>query len=114
MSDRVGVMYLGQLIEEAPRDDLYTFPKHPYTYYLLAAIPIPDPELERTPRLLSGDVPSPVNIPTGCRFHPRCPYATEKCKTEVPLHAESSDHMVVCHYDIDLTTETVAPRHDRN
>jgi len=112
MSDRVGVMYLGQLVEEAQRDDLYMSPEHPYTYYLIAAIPVPDPEFKKVSHILSGDVPSPVNIPPGCRFHPRCPYATEKCKMEVPFHGESSDHKVACHYDIDFETETATPRHD--
>jgi oligopeptide/dipeptide ABC transporter ATP-binding protein len=112
MSDRVGVMYLGELVEEAQRDELYESPRHPYTYYLMAAIPIPDPEFKKVPHLLSGDVPSPVNIPPGCRFHPRCPYATEKCKTEVPLLVGSSDHRYACHYTIDFESGTVKPRHD--
>ena len=112
MSDRVGVMYLGRIVEEAQRDDLYKSPEHPYTYYLMAAIPIPDPEFQKVPRLLSGDVPSPVNIPPGCRFHPRCPYATEKCKTEVPSYAGSSTHQVACHYAIDFDKGTAKPRQD--
>lgn len=104
MSNRVGVMYLGRLMEDAERDSIYNSPEHPYSYYLMAAIPIPDPEFKKVPKLLSGDVPSPVNIPPGCRFHPRCPYATEKCRAgEVPFYVGSgSHHNVACHYSIDF------------
>lgn len=114
MSDRVGVMYLGKVVEDAQRDVLYKSPEHPYSFYLMAAIPIPDPEFKKVTRLLSGDVPSPVNIPPGCRFHPRCPYATEKCKTgEVPLYTgSSSNHYVACHYNIDFEAEKTALRPD--
>ena len=108
MSDRVDVMYLGKIVEDASRDVLYKSPEHPYSFYLMAAIPIPDPEFKKVPRLLSGDVPSPVNVPPGCRFHPRCPYATEKCRTgEVPFYPGSSaDHHVACHYSIDFEAGT--------
>jgi oligopeptide/dipeptide ABC transporter ATP-binding protein len=114
MSDKVGVMYLGKIVEDASRDVLYKSPEHPYSYYLMAAIPIPDPEFKKVPRLLSGDVPSPVNIPPGCRFHPRCPYATEKCRTgEVPLYTGSEpDHYVACHYLIDFEAGTSTLRSD--
>ena len=114
MSDRVGVMYLGKVVEDAQRDVLYKSPEHPYSFYLMAAIPIPDPEFKKVTRLLSGDVPSPVNIPLGCRFHPRCPYATEKCQTgEVPLYTgSSSNHYVACHYNIDFEAEKTALRPD--
>lgn len=102
MSDRVGVMYLGRLVEDAERDVLYKYPEHPYSYFLMEAIPIPDPQYKKTARLLSGDVPSPVNIPPGCRFHPRCPYATERCKNgEVPYYTGSGPmHHVACHYEV--------------
>ena len=102
MSNRVGVMYLGRLVEDAERDVLYKYPEHPYSYFLMEAIPIPDPQYKKTARLLSGDVPSPVNIPPGCRFHPRCPYATERCKNgEVPYYTGSGPmHHVVCHYEV--------------
>jgi oligopeptide/dipeptide ABC transporter ATP-binding protein len=102
MSNRVGVMYLGRLVEDAESDVLYKYPEHPYSYFLMEAIPIPDPEFKKTPRLLSGDVPSPVNIPPGCRFHPRCPYATERCRSgEVPFYIGSGPmHHVACHYEI--------------
>jgi peptide/nickel transport system ATP-binding protein len=114
MSDRVGVMYLGKIVEDASRDVLYKSPEHPYSFYLMAAIPIPDPEFKKVPRLLSGDVPSPVNVPPGCRFHPRCPYATEKCRTgEVPFYPGSSaDHHVACHYSIDFEAGTSVLRPD--
>lgn len=114
MSNRVSVMYLGRIVEDASRDVLYKSPEHPYSFYLMAAIPIPDPEFKKVPRLLSGDVPSPVNIPPGCRFHPRCPYATEKCRTgEVPFYAGSSaDHYVACHYSIDFEAGTSVLRPD--
>jgi peptide/nickel transport system ATP-binding protein len=113
MSNRVGVMYLGTLMEDAERDVIYNSPEHPYSYYLIAAIPIPDPEFKRAPKLLTGDVPSPVNIPPGCRFNPRCPYATEKCRVgDVPFYVGSgSYHNVACHYSIDFErgTQTLRP-----
>lgn len=104
MSDRVGVMYLGKIVEDAERDVLYKYPEHPYSDFLIAAIPIPDPEVKKVPKLLTGDVPSPVNIPPGCRFHPRCPYATEKCRTgPMPFYIGlGEDHHVACHYKIDF------------
>lgn len=112
MSDRVGVMYLGRLVEDAEREVLYKYPEHPYSNFLIAAIPIPDPEYKKVPKLLTGDVPSPVNIPPGCRFHPRCPYATEKCQNgEVPFYSGSGqDHHVACHYKIDFDNGNAAVR----
>jgi len=104
MSNRVGVMYLGKLVEVAERNAIYDSPKHPYTFYLMAAIPIPDPEFRKEEKLLKGDVPSPVNVPPGCRFHPRCPYATEKCKKKEPVLKAEGEHWVACHYDIDFQT----------
>jgi oligopeptide transport system ATP-binding protein len=103
MSDRVGVMYLGILVEVADKNAVYQSPRHPYTFHLMAAIPVPDPDVEKHRVLLSGDVPSPVNIPSGCRFHPRCPYMTEKCKGEVPpLFERTKGHWTACHYEIDF------------
>ncbi len=102
MSDRVAVMYLGKLMEVAERDVIYNSPRHPYTYHLMAAIPVPDPEFQKEEVLLKGDVPSPVDISPGCRFHPRCPYATDKCKKEEPPLIETDNHYVACHYDIDF------------
>jgi len=103
MSDRVGVMYLGILVEVAAKNEIYDAPRHPYTFHLMAAIPVPDPEVQKKEVLLPGDVPSPVNVPSGCRFHPRCPYMTERCKREVPpLFERTKGHFTACHYAIDF------------
>jgi len=103
MSDRVGVMYLGVLVEVADKNEVYDTSQHPYTFHLMAAIPVPDPEAEKRQALLSGDVPSPVNIPSGCRFHPRCPYMTDRCVHEVPpLFERTKGHWTACHYEIDF------------
>jgi oligopeptide transport system ATP-binding protein len=98
--DRVAVMYLGVIVELADRNEEYEHPLHPYTKALLTAVPIPDPKKDRARRrtILTGDVPSPLNPPPGCRFHPRCPIAVEKCHLEVPEWREvSSEHWVACH-----------------
>lgn len=100
VSDHVGVMYLGQLVEKCPSDEIYQHPLHPYTQGLLASIPIPDPKLARqkTSSGLEGDLPSPIDPPTGCRFHTRCPYVMPVCKTqEPPLCEVSPGHFVACH-----------------
>jgi oligopeptide/dipeptide ABC transporter ATP-binding protein len=112
MSDRLGVMYLGKLMEDAGRAVLYKSPEHPYSYFLMSAIPVPDPEFKKETKLLTGDVPSPVNIPPGCRFHPRCPYATEKCKVGVvPFYpGEGAMHDVACHYNVDFNRGTQSLR----
>ncbi|OGO40973.1 MAG: peptide ABC transporter substrate-binding protein [Chloroflexi bacterium RBG_16_58_14] len=97
ISDRVAVMYLGKMVEMADRDELFRNPLHPYTQALMSAIPIPDPTLKRERIILQGDVPSPVNPPKGCRFHPRCPVAFEHCSIQEPPFLEvSPDHMVAC------------------
>jgi oligopeptide/dipeptide ABC transporter ATP-binding protein len=88
ISDRVAVMYLGKIVEMAPKSRLFNDPKHPYTQALLSAIPIPDPKKRRKEKILMGDVPSPVNPPPGCRFHPRCPYRMEVCDKDTPPLAE--------------------------
>jgi len=97
ISDRVAVMYLGKMVELTDRDELFAHPMHPYTRALMSAIPIPDPTLKRERTILKGDVPSPLNPPSGCRFHPRCPIAVEHCSQQEPLIREVvPDHWVAC------------------
>jgi len=101
ISDRIGVMYLGNLAEISPSDELYENPLHPYTQALLSAIPIPDPDysIEKNREILEGDVPSPINPPSGCKFRTRCKYASEKCAKELPVMKEVKEgHMVACHW----------------
>ena len=107
VSDRVAVMYLGRIVEVADADELFACPKHPYTFALLSAIPQPDPEKRTKRMLLQGDVPSPIDMPSGCRFRTRCPYATKKCEQEFPEAREVSvGHWIECHYDIDFKAAT--------
>lgn len=99
ISQRVIVMYLGEIVETAPTEKLFDRPVHPYTRALLSAVPIPDPKRKMNIILLPGEVPSAINPPSGCRFHPRCPYATSKCSEEKPLLEEVDvNHHVSCHY----------------
>jgi peptide/nickel transport system ATP-binding protein len=99
ISDRVMVMYLGKVVEIADKKDLFDTPLHPYTKALLSSIPVPNPVIKRERILLKGDVPSPINPPSGCRFHTRCPFATEKCKVEEPdIRELGTNHFVSCHY----------------
>ncbi|MBS4211550.1 MULTISPECIES: ABC transporter ATP-binding protein [Neobacillus] len=103
ISDRVMVMYLGKVVEIAEKKALFDSPLHPYTKALLSSIPVPDPELKRERVILKGDVPSPINPPSGCRFHTRCPFATEKCNNEEPaLRKLGENHFVSCHYADEL------------
>ncbi len=98
ISNRIAVMYVGKIVELASWREIYSSPKHPYTEALLSAIPIPDPEVKRERIILKGDVASPANPPLGCRFHPRCPYATQRCKKEEPLLKDiGEEHYVACY-----------------
>ncbi len=100
ISNRIGVMYLGTMVELAESYELNRNPMHPYTQTLLSAVPVPDPQLSRSRQriILEGDIPSPMNPPTGCRFHTRCPHATEKCRMEVPEFKEyAPEHWAACH-----------------
>ncbi len=98
MADRVGVMYLGHLVEEAGTDELFTHPLHPYTQVLLSAVPTPDPRTHRERIVLEGELPSPLSPPSGCPFHTRCPRCTEQCRTVFPETKKAADaHLVACH-----------------
>ncbi|MFC7489674.1 MULTISPECIES: ABC transporter ATP-binding protein [unclassified Knoellia] len=118
ISDRIGVMYLGALVEEAEADDLYAAPLHPYTRALMSAVPVPDPVVEdaREQILLTGDLPSPSNPPTGCRFHTRCPWRQEtKCDTERPvlrvpdIPGVGPSHRVACHWTEQIASGEITP-----
>ncbi|MEV6817265.1 oligopeptide/dipeptide ABC transporter ATP-binding protein [Nocardiopsis dassonvillei] len=120
VSDVVGVMYLGGLVEEASSDDLYETPMHPYTRSLMSAVPVPDPQVEdsRERILLAGDLPSPADPPKGCRFHTRCPWRQEeRCDTERPElrpvgSAEGGTHRVACHYAEQILSGEIRPREE--
>ncbi|MDQ2713793.1 MAG: dipeptide ABC transporter ATP-binding protein [Chloroflexota bacterium] len=108
VADRIAVMYLGKIVELSDRDELYAAPKHPYTRALLSAIPIPDPQLEKRRQriILSGDQPSPINIPSGCRFHTRCPMAQQICRELEPAFEkkEGREHYAACHFAEKVTS----------
>ena len=111
MCHRILVMYLGKVVEEADTLRVYDSPMHPYTYALLSSAPIPDPDRRKAIALLEGDVPSPINIPSGCRFRTRCPYVTGLCsETEPELEPAAPSHLVRCHYKIDFVSKSVAER----
>jgi len=110
VSDRIAVMYLGKLVELSPAEELYTRPIMPYTEALLSAVPIPDPDLseQRQRIVLEGDVPSPISPPSGCRFHPRCRYATEICsQVEPPLTDYGNNHLAACHHPLNVDEATL-------
>jgi oligopeptide/dipeptide ABC transporter ATP-binding protein len=105
VSDRVALMYLGKVAEIAPSEEIYQRPRHPYANALLSAVPVPDPAVSRRDRIiLAGDVPSPINPPSGCRFHPRCPKAQDRCVTDVPdliaRLGDSEAHRAACHFPV--------------
>jgi oligopeptide/dipeptide ABC transporter ATP-binding protein len=111
VSDRIAVMYLGKFVEMSPGEELYLKPIHPYTQALLGAIPIPDPKENRArPRqIVKGEPPNPIWPPNACRFHPRCPHATEICRTvEPPLTEYSNGHLAACHHPRAVTAEDIA------
>lgn len=102
VSDRIAIMYLGKIVETAPGEQIYRKPLHPYTNLLIASIPVPDPHRVFKRTIISGDVPSPIDPPSGCAFHPRCPFVMERCKHEVPqLRTITPGHQVSCHLDFD-------------
>ena len=108
ISKRVAVMYLGQFVELAPTKELFYAPRHPYTEALMSAIPEVNPDMEMTPVHLEGEIPSPVNPPSGCRFHTRCPYVQDMCRTEIPKWQEIvKGHFVACHFTDTLTLKGV-------
>jgi oligopeptide/dipeptide ABC transporter ATP-binding protein len=101
--DRVAVMYLGRIVEMADSEQIYLRPRHPYTEALLNAVPVPDPQRPRQRQILSGEIPSPINPPTGCHFHPRCPYAQEICRSQYPALTEhTSGHQSACHFSAEV------------
>ncbi|MER1957647.1 MAG: dipeptide ABC transporter ATP-binding protein [Solibacillus sp.] len=115
ISDRIIVMYLGKIVEIADKLSLFENPQHPYTKALLSAIPVPDPDAVKNRIVLRGDVPSPIDPPTGCRFHTRCPFATDKCKTDMP-ELSSTDvmketHEAACHYLEEISAGTMKAKY---
>jgi len=110
VADRIAVMYLGKIVELSDRDELYAAPKHPYTQALLSAVPIPDPKVEKRRQrvILSGDLPSPINIPSGCRFHTRCPMAQQICREVEPAFEakEGRQHYAACHFSEEVSLVT--------
>ncbi|WP_209325549.1 ABC transporter ATP-binding protein [Brevibacterium renqingii] len=118
VSDEIAVMYLGVIVEQAPAEQLYEHPMHPYTKALLSAVPLPDPkaEDERKPMLLSGELPSPADPPSGCRFHTRCPFRQPtRCADERPALVEhSSGQKVACHWADEIASGTITPREEQD
>jgi peptide/nickel transport system ATP-binding protein len=108
MTHRVAVMYLGKIVELAPKRKIFAQPRHPYTQALLSAVPVPEPGANRQRIILKGDVPSPINPPSGCRFHPRCRYATDVCQQlEPPLVDYGNGHLAACHHPLNVDQATL-------
>jgi peptide/nickel transport system ATP-binding protein len=115
VSDRIAVMYLGKLCEIGPAEDLYRTPRHPYTVALLDAVPVPDPDATLPPLRVAGDLPSPINPPSGCRFRTRCPQAQERCAVEEPTMRPVGEHQfVACHFPVEGTRSDDGARASRN
>ena len=117
ISDRIIVMYLGKIVEIGDTKSIFENPQHPYTKALLSAIPVPDPKKKSERIFLRGDVPSPIDPPTGCRFHTRCPFATDKCREVVPELEEKDEiykgkHSVACHYALDIQQGKHKPKYN--
>jgi peptide/nickel transport system ATP-binding protein len=112
MTHRVAVMYLGKIVEVATKRQIFAAPQHPYTKALLSAVPVPDPDAPRQRIILKGDVPSPINPPTGCRFHTRCPYVFDRCRTEEPpLRPTEAGNLAACHlHDLPLAENPLIAR----
>ena len=99
ISDRIGVMFLGKIVELGTTEKIFKHQLHPYTKFLLSALPLPNPHLrDREQNILKGEIPSPINLPSGCRFHTRCPYARDRCKKEEPELIKHGDHLAACHF----------------
>ncbi|GGA33317.1 ABC transporter ATP-binding protein [Psychrobacillus lasiicapitis] len=110
ISDRIGVMYLGRMVELADRNEIFERPLHPYTHALLDSVPIPDPLFRKEHQLIEGEIPNPSNPPSGCHFHPRCPYATDLCKQSDPDYLEVfPNHFVACHYLLSDKNTNILP-----
>jgi len=109
IATRVAVMYLGKIVELADKRALFSGPRHPYSRALLASVPVPDPAAARRRTVLHGDVPSPYAPPAGCRFHTRCPYVRERCRSEEPALAEARGHATACHFWSEIPFESAAP-----
>ena len=102
ISDRIAIMYLGKIVESGDSDEIYRNPRHPYTRSLISAVPIANPHHRANRQVLEGDVPSPIDPPSGCSFHPRCPHVKDRCKHDVPKLRNLADaHNIACHFDLD-------------